>query len=103
MKLIRTLATLCLLFMISNGLVAQNWALINPAYKYNYSNDGTDTISNQVFVTHLDTLGVDSFRYEPVSYTHLRAHETVLDLVCRLLLEKKKNTQKKTNNNTHQT
>src|SRR5665811_936223 len=23
------------------------------------------------------------------SYTHLRAHETVLDLVCRLLLEKK--------------
>ena len=25
----------------------------------------------------------------PVSYTHLRAHETVLDLVCSLLLEKK--------------
>ena len=30
-------------------------------------------------------------RGEAVSYTHLRAHETVLDLVCRLLLEKKKN------------
>ena len=28
-----------------------------------------------------------------VSYTHLRAHETVLDLVCRLLLEKKKQKQ----------
>jgi len=27
--------------------------------------------------------------FEAVSYTHLRAHETVLDLVCRLLLEKK--------------
>src|SRR5664280_1349603 len=27
-------------------------------------------------------------RHDPVSYTHLRAHETVLDLVCRLLLEK---------------
>ena len=27
---------------------------------------------------------------KPVSYTHLRAHETVLELVCRLLLEKKK-------------
>mgnify|MGYP003381511789 CR=1 FL=1 len=27
---------------------------------------------------------------DTVSYTHLRAHETVLDLVCRLLLEKKK-------------
>ncbi len=24
----------------------------------------------------------------PVSYTNLRAHETVLDLVCRLLLDK---------------
>lgn len=43
---------------------AQNWALLNPAYKYNYSNDGSDTISNQIFVTHIDTLGVDSFRYE---------------------------------------
>ena len=30
----------------------------------------------------------------PVSYTHLRAHETVLDLVCRLLLEKKKKINK---------
>ena len=27
--------------------------------------------------------------YNAVSYTHLRAHETVLDLVCRLLLENK--------------
>ena len=44
-------------------LSAQNWALINPDYKYNYSNDGTDTISNQIFVTHVDTLGADSFRY----------------------------------------
>ena len=32
-----------------------------------------------------------------VSYTHLRAHETVLDIVCRLLLEKK--TYKKKNKN----
>ena len=27
---------------------------------------------------------------EAVSYTHLRAHETLMNLVCRLLLEKKK-------------
>src|SRR5450756_2838268 len=32
-----------------------------------------------------------------VSYTHLRAHETRHDLVCRLLLEKKKNKNKKYN------
>ena len=30
--------------------------------------------------------------FTAVSYTHLRAHETVLDLVCRLLLDKKKHT-----------
>ena len=28
-------------------------------------------------------------RVSPVAYTHLRAHESVLELVCRLLLEKK--------------
>ncbi|VTU58908.1 Glycosyltransferase [Lactobacillus casei W56] [Lacticaseibacillus rhamnosus] len=28
-----------------------------------------------------------------VSYTHLQAHETEADLVCRLLLEKKKKTK----------
>ena len=39
--------------------------------------------------------------YETVSYTHLRAHETVLDLVCRLLLEKK--TTNKTTTHTHNT
>ena len=31
----------------------------------------------------------------PVSYTHLRAHETRHDLVCRLLLEKKNAVGKK--------
>eukprot|EP00831_Metopus_contortus_P006568 TRINITY_DN12521_c0_g1_i2.p2 TRINITY_DN12521_c0_g1~~TRINITY_DN12521_c0_g1_i2.p2 ORF type:complete len:174 (-),score=47.38 TRINITY_DN12521_c0_g1_i2:89-610(-) len=30
------------------------------------------------------------YRMDTVSYTHLRAHETSLHLVCRLLLEKKK-------------
>src|SRR5450756_3134858 len=32
----------------------------------------------------------DPVANRPVSYTHLRAHETRHDLVCRLLLEKKK-------------
>ena len=34
-----------------------------------------------------------SRRLHSVSYTHLRAHETVLDLVCRLLLNKKKHNE----------
>ena len=33
------------------------------------------------------------FELHPVSYTHLRAHETPEHLVCRLLLEKKKKRQ----------
>ena len=33
-----------------------------------------------------------------VSYTHLRAHETVLDLVCRLMLDKTNNKKKKQHN-----
>src|SRR5680860_1888277 len=33
---------------------------------------------------------VDRVDVSPVSYTHLRAHETDSYLVCRLLLEKKK-------------
>ena len=41
-----------------------------------------DVVVAQAAVAQID--------HEPVSYTHLRAHETVLDLVCRLLLEKKK-------------
>ena len=32
---------------------------------------------------------IPEYYLDSVSYTHLRAHETVLDLVCRLLLEKK--------------
>src|SRR5660397_274232 len=40
-------------------------------------------------VFHLDHAHI------PVSYTHLRAHETKANLVCRLLLEKKKKQKKK--------
>ena len=41
--------------------------------------------------THLSKQGTPTMggTLIPVSYTHLRAHETCADLVCRLLLEKK--------------
>ena len=45
--------------------------------------------------------GVRRDRAGAVSYTHLRAHETVLDIVCRLLLEKKNDAQTKTLLNVH--
>eukprot|EP00656_Telonema_subtile_P008643 TRINITY_DN14034_c0_g1_i1.p1 TRINITY_DN14034_c0_g1~~TRINITY_DN14034_c0_g1_i1.p1 ORF type:complete len:533 (+),score=127.41 TRINITY_DN14034_c0_g1_i1:96-1694(+) len=41
-------------------------------------------------LSELDFSELLPLQIRPVSYTHLRAHETVLDLVCRLLLEKKK-------------
>src|SRR5665811_1510330 len=50
-----------------------------------------NAVNKEVWVEYakkIEETGVDGL--EPVSYTHLRAHETVLDLVCRLLLEKKK-------------
>ena len=54
-------------------------------YKFSASSLSKEEIEQRVLKNEL-----------PVSYTHLRAHETVLDLVCRLLLEKKK--QRKSNN-----
>src|SRR5665647_3848402 len=46
---------------------------------------GDDLLCDFNICTHLH---IHCFR--PVSYTHLRAHETDSYLVCRLLLEKKK-------------
>ena len=43
------------------------------------------------FTTSFEIVMPSAQAQPPVSYTHLRAHETVLDLVCRLLLEKKHN------------
>ena len=51
-------------------------------------------MSNEIVV--YETTNSGNYGIVAVSYTHLRAHETVLDLVCRLLLEKK-NKMKKQN------
>eukprot|EP00826_Nyctotherus_ovalis_P006279 TRINITY_DN11469_c0_g1_i2.p1 TRINITY_DN11469_c0_g1~~TRINITY_DN11469_c0_g1_i2.p1 ORF type:complete len:123 (+),score=12.35 TRINITY_DN11469_c0_g1_i2:64-432(+) len=42
------------------------------------------------FVSAPKSINFDLCFFIAVSYTHLRAHETSLHLVCRLLLEKKK-------------
>ena len=41
---------------------------------------------DDIEVTYEDQSEAQFVRIVTVSYTHLRAHETVLDLVCRLLL-----------------
>ena len=48
-----------------------------------YANQKTDVMSDLALAN-----------IEAVSYTHLRAHETGRNLVCRLLLEKKKTKKK---------
>ena len=48
--------------------------------------DGTVPVMGRITVDGSQT----QFSCKPVSYTHLRAHETDQYLVCRLLLEKKK-------------
>ena len=50
---------------------------------------------HQTMNSPVDTASIEAARDSinqatPVSYTHLRAHETGRNLVCRLLLEKKK-------------
>ena len=46
---------------------------------------------NENYIGYVPPPGIEKYYIKAVSYTHLRAHETVLDLVCRLLLEKKTN------------
>ena len=57
----------------------------NPMKLLEFSDDFDVLYSKGIFKKQKS-----SHRVRSVSYTHLRAHETVLDLVCRLLLEKKK-------------
>ena len=64
------------------------------AAKMEYPDVEEDDWKNLELVVHKSRLEYREKKLVPlyqksVSYTHLRAHETVLDLVCRLLLEKK--------------
>ena len=55
-----------------------------------YAGDIKDIKSKLVEQLHMPVLWASSVnKMKAVSYTHLRAHETLMNLVCRLLLEKK--------------
>ena len=65
--------------------MAKNKTKIEVTTVFDGELDATD-----VFVSLISQkYGKTNTKEYPVSYTHLRAHETEADLVCRLLLEKK--------------
>ena len=53
----------------------------------------TDTVYAEISVNAASVAEGGALTYTAVSYTHLRAHETVLDIVCSLLLEKQNEVQ----------
>eukprot|EP00658_Telonema_sp_P-2_P080988 TRINITY_DN8174_c0_g1_i6.p1 TRINITY_DN8174_c0_g1~~TRINITY_DN8174_c0_g1_i6.p1 ORF type:complete len:100 (+),score=26.14 TRINITY_DN8174_c0_g1_i6:97-396(+) len=65
-----------------------------PRSTLSSSSAASDVYKRQIlYIANMcDTGGTleDAITRVPVSYTHLRAHETPEHLVCRLLLEKKK-------------
>src|SRR5660398_307539 len=72
-----------------------------PTSTPHYSSAAADVYKRQRFyrIGCHAAFGCFATDIDPVSYTHLRAHETKANLVCRLLLEKKKNTTKRKQRN----
>ena len=63
---------------------------IRRIYTFFHKNLLTKTMAIGVVLALMGTTClIQLANIQPVIYTHLRAHETDSDLVCRLLLEKK--------------
>ena len=77
------------------SIVKKAYQEIGEAY-YLAHKDDVDSIYSEQMQTITKALAkieelkteIENKKKDPVSYTHLRAHETRHDLVCRLLLEK---------------
>ena len=81
------------LALIANVSIA---AVVGTLVPLTHDRLGRDpAVSSSVFVNFVTDFMGFLFLLGHVSYTHLRAHETVIAIVCRLLLEKKQQKQKK--------
>src|SRR5659263_235840 len=65
------------------------WRMTRISVSGSWPNRATKSANIRLFDGYTRILTIHIL-FRPVSYTHLRAHETRHDLVCRLLLEKKK-------------
>ena len=65
----------------------QSWKYSIPLF---FTTQGFDIFRNREISTGAGAIREQLADLDSVSYTHLRAHETLANLVCRLLLEKKK-------------
>src|SRR5665648_10830 len=70
------------------GAVGSNYPMIVRVAGNDFMPGSNTNTESRAFCQALEKAGVNAIN--AVSYTHLRAHETRHDLVCRLLLEKKK-------------
>mgnify|MGYP003380731812 CR=1 FL=1 len=77
---------------VDNGDRAENYSPLDPINIQCVRKDQETQITADRIVLKTERFRATGEKIDAVSYTHLRAHETVLDLVCRLLLEKKKTT-----------
>src|SRR5665811_1027347 len=80
------------LFAFAPGEELSEHTAARPAVVHVLDGEGDAIVDGEPFALNPGTWFRMPAGTAPVSYTHLRAHETVLDLVCRLLLEKKKKT-----------
>src|SRR5450759_2332757 len=76
-------------------IVGCEFYITENRHKKQFSKEDKDPRYHQILLAKNETgyknlVKLTSIGYIAVSYTHLRAHETRHDLVCRLLLEKKK-------------
>ena len=71
-------------------LISMQWFHLFPQLSLGIKNWNEELVKVNKKIIYIPLQMYPEATVDSVSYTHLRAHETVLDLVCRLLLEKKK-------------
>src|SRR5678815_6082125 len=82
--------------VVLNKVQNLEWTYFQVRLRRQFEVNLNDQRPNMQLLARIEAHPIDnrSRRYKwvgtPVSYTHLRAHETPEQLVCRLLLEKKK-------------